>query len=61
MIEVFKILNKFDKINPEILIEMNNASVTRDTGMQLKDITQLLVSHTSMLDLLTIGTDSQHQ
>ena len=27
MIEVFKILNKFDKINPEVLLEMNNASI----------------------------------
>ena len=31
MIEVFKILNKFDKINPEVLFEMNNASVTEVT------------------------------
>ena len=36
MIEVFKILNKFDKINPEVLFEMNNASVTRGKGMKLK-------------------------
>ena len=36
MIEVFKILNKFDKINPEVLFKMNNASVTRGNGMKLK-------------------------
>ena len=30
-----KILNKFDKINPEVLYEMNNASVTRGNGMKL--------------------------
>ena len=36
MIEVFKILSKFDKINPEVLFEMNNASVMRDNGMTLK-------------------------
>ena len=36
MIEVFKILNKFDKINPEVLFEMNNLSVTRGNGMKLK-------------------------
>ena len=36
MIEVFKILNIFDKINPEMLFEMNNTSVTRDNGMKLK-------------------------
>ena len=39
MIEVFKTLNKFlkiDKINPKVLFEMNNASVTRDNGMKLK-------------------------
>ena len=36
MIEVFKILNKFDKINPEVLFEINNTSVTRGNGMKLK-------------------------
>ena len=36
MIEVFKILNKFDKINREVLFEMNNASETRGNGMKLK-------------------------
>ena len=36
MIVVFKLLNKFDKINPEVLFEMNNASVTRGSGMKLK-------------------------
>ena len=36
MIEVFKILNKFDKINPEVLFEINNASATRSNGMKLK-------------------------
>ena len=34
MIEVFRILNKFDKINPEVLFEINNASVTRGNGMK---------------------------
>ena len=34
--EVFKILDKFDKINPEILCEMSNVSVTRDNGMKLE-------------------------
>ena len=28
IIEVFKILNNFDKINPEVLFEMNNVTVT---------------------------------
>ena len=32
----FQILNNFDKINPEVLFEMNNASVTRGNGMKLK-------------------------
>jgi hypothetical protein len=36
LIEVFKILNQFDKINPEKLFEMNNVSVTRGNGMKLK-------------------------
>ena len=36
MIEVFEILNKFDKINLEIIFEMNNARVTRGNGMTLK-------------------------
>ena len=36
LIEVFKILNKFDKINPEQLFAMNTATVTRGNGMKLK-------------------------
>ena len=36
MIEVFKIINKFDKISPEVLLEMNNASVTRGNGKILE-------------------------
>ena len=36
MIEVCKILNKFDKINPEVFFEMNNASITRVNRMKLK-------------------------
>ena len=36
MIEVFKILNAYDKINPEVLFEINNASVTSGNGMKLK-------------------------
>ena len=36
MIEVFKILNKLDEINPEVLFEINDAKVTRGNGMQLK-------------------------
>ena len=36
MVEDFNILNIFDKINPEIFYEMNNASVTKDNGMKLK-------------------------
>ena len=36
MIEVFKILNKFDKINPEVFFKMNSTSVTRGNGMKLK-------------------------
>ena len=35
MIEVFRILTKLDKINPEVLFEMNNALVTRGNGMKL--------------------------
>ncbi len=36
LIEVFKILNQFGKINPGKLFEMNNATVTRGNGMKLK-------------------------
>ena len=37
MIEVFKILNKFDKINPEVvLFETKNALITRSNSMKLK-------------------------
>ena len=36
LIEVFKILNQFDKNNPEKLLEMNNVSVKRGNGMELK-------------------------
>ena len=33
MIKVFKILNNLDKINPEILFEMNNVTVTKDNDI----------------------------
>ena len=36
LIEVFKILNQFDKINPDKLFEINNATVTRGNGKKLK-------------------------
>ena len=35
IIEVFRIVNRFNKINPEVLFEMNNASITRGDGMKL--------------------------
>ena len=35
VIEVYKILNDFDKINQELLYEMNNVTVTRDNGLRL--------------------------
>ena len=34
--EVFKILNKFDKINPERLFEINHMTVTTGNSMKLK-------------------------
>ena len=51
MIEVFKILNNFDRINSEILFEMNNATLTRNNGMKLKYeyATQLIVIHSKLL------------
>ena len=33
MIEVYKFLNNFNRINPIILFEMNNATVTRGNGI----------------------------
>ena len=33
MIEACKIINNFDNINPETLLEVNNAAVTRGNGM----------------------------
>ena len=33
---MIEVLNNFDKINPEVLFEMNNASVIRGNGMKLK-------------------------
>ena len=36
MIEVFNILNKFDKNNPKVLFEKNSASVMRGNGIKLK-------------------------
>ena len=51
MIEVFKILNNLDKINSEIIFEMNNATLIRSNNMKLKYeyATQLFVSHTKLL------------
>ena len=37
MIEIFKNLNKFDKMNPEVLFEMNNASIMRVNDMKLNE------------------------
>ena len=36
MIKVFKILNNLNKINPEIILEMNNATITRSYSMKFK-------------------------
>ena len=36
MIEIFKILHKFDRINLEVLFEVNNASVACGNGMKFK-------------------------
>ena len=36
LIEVFKILNQFDKINPEALFEINSTTITRSNGMKLR-------------------------
>ena len=36
MIEGFQVLNEFDKINPEVLFEIDNASITRYNGIKLK-------------------------
>ncbi len=63
LIEVFKILNQFDKISPDKLFEMNNATVTRGNGMNLKDrdTTRFLANHTSLSELLTTAIGSQLQ
>ena len=47
MIEVLKILNRFNKINPEVFFEMNNASVTRGNGMKLKVHRYNTIAHKS--------------
>ena len=36
MIEALKFLNNFDKINPNILFETNNLTVTRGNGIKFK-------------------------
>ena len=36
MIKVFKIIYNFDKINPKIFFEINNAPVTRGRSMKLR-------------------------
>ena len=36
MIEILKILNEFDKINPEVIFEINHASLTRGSAVKLK-------------------------
>ncbi len=36
LIEIFKILNQFDKISPDKLFEMNIETVTRGNGVKLK-------------------------
>ena len=51
MIEVFKILNNLDKINSEIIFEMNDATLIKSNNMKLKYeyATQLLLSRTKLL------------
>ena len=60
MIEMFEILNNFDKIDPEVLLEVNNVTVTRCNGMKSKVRrcnTNALKSHFNVR-LSTIGTHS---
>ena len=59
MIEIFKILHKFDKKQPEKLFEKNNATVTIDEGMKLKvhRCNTIACKPNSMLELLTTRTD----
>ena len=51
MTKVFKILNNSDKINSEIIFEMNDATLIRSNNIKLRYeyATQLLVSHTKLL------------
>ena len=61
MIEGFKILNNFDKINPDILFEMKNVTVKRGKEMKLLVRRYNIINHNSMLELLNTGTGSQPQ
>ena len=46
-IEVFQIINNFDQINPEIF-DMNNVTVTRGNGMELKVQIYNTIAHKSL-------------
>ena len=69
LIEVFKILKQFDKINPEKLFEMNNATVTRGNGLKLKGqryntiarksyFSVRVVDHWNRLPASVVGSDT---
>ena len=55
MTEVFKILNKFDKINPEVLFETNNRSVMRGNGMKLKVQRYNTIARKSYFNVRVVG------
>ncbi len=55
LIEVFKILNEIDKINPERLSEMNNATVTIGNGMKLKGQRCNTIARQSYLTIRVVG------
>ena len=54
MIKVFKILNEFNKINPEVRFEINNASVTRGNGMKLKVQRYITIAHKSYFNVRVV-------
>lgn len=62
LFEVLQFPNELlDKNSREKVFEENNATVTEDNGMELKErrLTQLLANRTSLLELLITGTDTQ--
>ena len=60
LIEVFKILNQFDKISPDKFFEMNNETVTRGNGKKLKGQRYNTIARKSYFSVRVVPPQKSH-